>query len=134
MRTIRTRQDFDDLRRDGTVPATLVEYLDWYFRQLETELADEEENTFCLDRHGYIVVLEAGDNVRDLGIVGLNCEDGGLLGSYPEYVELLDLNGGLQAYKIAVLLDNDILVTFFTQAGVHDEEVEQWLNEQAQRS
>lgn len=28
----------------------------------------------CL--HGYIVVLEAGDNVRDLGNVGLNREDG----------------------------------------------------------
>ncbi|GAA0399267.1 hypothetical protein GCM10008933_32330 [Paenibacillus motobuensis] len=29
-----------------------------------------------MGRHGYIVVLEAGDNVRDLGNVGLNREDG----------------------------------------------------------
>lgn len=29
-----------------------------------------------MGRHGYIVVLEAGDNARDLGNVGLNHEDG----------------------------------------------------------
>jgi hypothetical protein len=87
-----------------------------------------------LDVRGYIVVLEAGDNVRDLGSIGLNRENGGLLGSCPEYVEMLDLDKVLQAYKVAVLYDNDYLITFFTQAGAHDEEVEQWLKDQAERS
>lgn len=54
-------------------------------------------------------------------------EDDGLRGSCPEYVELLDLDDGLQAYKVVVLYDYDYLTTFFTQAGAHDEEVEQWL-------
>lgn len=87
-----------------------------------------------MDKHGYIVVLEAGDNVRDLGNVELKRENSGLLGSCPEYAELLDVGEILQAYKVAVLYDNDYLMTFFTQAGVHDEEVEQWLKNQAERN
>lgn len=66
MRTIKIRQDIDSLRRDGTMPAALSEHIDGYFRQLEVALQVDEETTFCLDRQGCIVVLEAGDNVRDL--------------------------------------------------------------------
>jgi hypothetical protein len=116
------------------LPAVLIDLVEDYFLLLRDELEVELESEFCLGSHGYIVVLEAGDNVRDLSNVGLNREDGGLLGSCPEYVELLDVGGGLQAYKVAVLYDNDYLMTFFTQAGAHDEEVEQWLKEQAERS
>ncbi|WP_127596122.1 hypothetical protein [Paenibacillus lautus] len=101
MRIIKTRQDFDVLNRVGTFPVALLENVE-----------------------GYIVVLESGDNVRDLGNVGLNRESGGLLGSCPEYVEPLDLGEGLHSYKVAVLYDNEYLMTFFTLAGAHDEEVE----------
>jgi hypothetical protein len=104
------------------------------FNQLSVELEGEAESQFCLGENGYIVLLEAGDNVHDLGNVGLNHEDGGLLGSCPEYVELIDAGKGLQAYKVAVLYDNDYLMTFFTQAGAHDEEVEQWLKDRVERS
>jgi hypothetical protein len=134
MRIIKTQKDFDTLRRTSALPAALLDQIEDYFLHLRDELEDDFESDFCLDRLGYIVVLEVGDNVHDLGNVGLNREDGGLLGSNPEYVELLDVGAGLQAYKIAVLYDNNYLMTFFTQAGAHDEEVEQWLKDQAERS
>jgi hypothetical protein len=125
---------FDVLRRAGALPATLLDQIEEYFLQLRDEKEDEDSSEFPLGGCGYIIILEAGDNVRDLGNVGLNREDGGLLGSFPEYVETLDIGEGLQAYKIAVLYDNDYLKTFFTQAGAHDEEVEQWLRDQAERN
>lgn len=134
MRIIKTKQDIVILRHAEALPTALHVYVEDFFNQFSVELNDEVESEFGLDRSGYIVVLEAGDNVRDLGNVGLNREDGGLRGSCPEYVELLDVGEGLQAYKVAVLYDNDYLMTFFTQTGVHDEEVEQWLKEQAERS
>ena len=132
MRIIKTQQDVEVLRRAGVLSAPLLEHVDNYFSQLEFSLQDDEEETLCLERHGYIVVLEAGDNVCNLGNVGLNREHGGLLASCPEYVELLDVGKGLQAYKVVVLYDNDYLMTFFTLAGAHDEEVEQWLKDQAE--
>ena len=134
MRIIKTQQDFVTLRRTGVLPTTLLDQIEDYFNQLRMELTDEAEGEFRLSRHGYIVVLESGDNVRDLGNFGLNRKDGGLLGSYPEYVELLDVGEGLQAYKVAVLYDNDFLMTFFTQAGAHDKEVDQWLRDHAGRN
>lgn len=133
MRTIKTQQDINTLQSVKFLPEAFLEHIDKYLRQLEAALANDEE-VFSLEHHGYIVLLEAGDNVRDLGNVGLGREDGGLLGCFPEYVELLDVGGGLQKYKIAVLYDNDYLMTFFTQAGAHDEEVEHWLKDQAERS
>lgn len=100
--------------------AALLDQIEHYLQQLREELKDEDRSEFRLDVRGYIVVLEAGDNGRDLGNIGLNSEDGRLLGSCPEYV--------------AVLYDNDYLMTFFTQIRAYDEEVEQWLRDQAERS
>lgn len=134
MRIIKTQQDFDVLRHAGATPAVLLDQVEDYFQQLRDELEDEDRSEFRLGRSGYIVILEAGDNVRNLVNVGLSREDGGLLGSCPEYVELLDISGGHQTYKVVVLYDNDYLMTFFTQAGAHDEEVEQWLKDHAERS
>lgn len=134
MRPIKTKQDIVILRRTEILPSALLSQIEGYFNQLRVELEDEEESEFHLGRKGYIVVLESGDNVRDLGNVGLSRERGGLLGGCPEYVELLDVGGGLHAYKVVVLYDNDYLMTFFTQTGAHDEEVEQWLKDQAERS
>lgn len=114
MRIIKMQQDIFVLRCARALPLVLLEQIEDYFQQLKNELNDESKSEFRLDGQGYIVVLEGGDNVRDLGIVGLNRKAGGLLGSYPEYVELLNMGEGIQAYKIAVLYDNDYLITFFT--------------------
>ncbi|WDH82642.1 MULTISPECIES: hypothetical protein [Paenibacillus] len=65
-----------------------------------------------LGRYGYIVILEAGDNLYDLECVGLNREDCGLLGSMPEYVETLQL-GDMTVYSIVVMYTNDFIMTFF---------------------
>jgi len=132
MRIIKSQQDLVVLRSAEALPVALLDQTEYYFLQLRDELEDEAENEFRLDGCGYIVVLEAGDNIRDLGNVGLSLENSGLLGCCPEYVELLDVGGELQAYKFVVLYDNDYLMTFFMQSGAHDEEVEQWLKDQAE--
>lgn len=130
MRIIKTQQDFGVLRRDGTTPATLVDHIGWFFRQLEAELADDEEDTFRLDQHGPIILLESGDNLHSLEFAELSSHD---LRRTIEFVETLDL-GDVQAYRLAAMLDNDFVVTVFTVAGTHNKEEEKWLNEQARRN
>jgi hypothetical protein len=107
MRIIRTKQDITVLRRSKALPAATLEQVENYFLHLRDELEYEEDKEFRLGRNVYIVVLEAGNNVHDLSNVGLSQERGGLFGSCPEYVELLDVGKGQQAYKVAVLYDND---------------------------
>lgn len=131
MRTINTRQDVEDFCRDETASAALAEHIARFFRQLEDELADNEEDTFRLDQHGPIVLLEVGDDLRSQSFAGLGNDDAPRRAV--EFVEKLDL-GEVQAYRLAAMLDNDFVVTFFTLAGTHDEEVERWLSEQAHRS
>lgn len=70
MRIIKTQQDVEVLSRAGVLPAPMLEHVDSYFRQLDVALQVDEEEMFGLERHGYIVVLEAGDNVSDLGTSG----------------------------------------------------------------
>jgi hypothetical protein len=55
--------------------------------------------SFNLGENGFIVLLEMGDNVRDLRSTGLAAESGGLPVSCPEYVETLDLGDCQKAYK-----------------------------------
>lgn len=127
MRIIKTQQDLVVLRLAVTLPVELLLQVEEYLLQLRDAQKEKEATEFRLVGRGYIVVLEAGDNIRDLGNMGLDHENGGLLGSHPEYVEILDVGDGLQTYKVAILYDNDYLMTFFTQAGAHDEEVEKYI-------
>lgn len=133
MQTIKTQHDIDKLHHDRSTPAPLVNHIEVYFQQLKAELANDGEASFSLDSHGPIFLLERGDDLSSLNFTGLNDGSSGFLCRAVEFVERLDL-GELQAYRFAALLDNDFLVTFFTLAGTHNEEVEQWLIEQAQRS
>lgn len=71
MRIIKSKQDIVILRRAEVLPAVLLVQVEDYFNQLSVELEVEAESQFRLGENGYIVLLEAGDNVRDLGNVGL---------------------------------------------------------------
>ncbi|ETT50180.1 hypothetical protein [Paenibacillus sp. FSL H7-689] len=44
----------------------------------------------------------------------------------PEYVETLQFDD-MTVYKIVVMHTHNFIMTFFTQKGIHDEEIEQWL-------
>ncbi|MBT2289498.1 hypothetical protein J7E73_10210 [Paenibacillus albidus] len=129
MRTIQTQQDLTSLSSSILNPPFLS-HIENYFSQLKEMHSDTEDTLFSLQKHGYIVILEPGDNLYDLSIVGLNPEDAGLLGSSPEYVEAINLNG-LTLYKIVVMYTDDYLMTFFTLAGWHDDIIERWLRQEA---
>lgn len=129
MRTIQTQQDLTSLRSTSLSPP-LLSHIERYFSHLKEIHGDTEDTLFSLQRHGYIVILESGDNLYDLSIVGLSRNDTGLLGSRPEYVEAIDLNG-LTLYKIVVMYTDDYIMTFFTLAGWHDDVIERWLRQEA---
>lgn len=103
MRTITTRQDIEDLSRARAVPTPLTEHIIVFFRQLEDELADDEEDTFDLDQYGPIVLLEAHDTLSCLSVAGLNGDD---FFRAIEFVEPLNLDD-VQAYRLVAMLDND---------------------------
>ncbi|MFK4343613.1 MULTISPECIES: hypothetical protein [unclassified Paenibacillus] len=130
MRIIQTQQDIDSLQY-SPLPPTFLKHIHEYFTQIRNSFHDQDDPYFSLQPYGPIFILEAGDNLHDLSLVGLRREDDGLFGSCPEYVELYDL-GNIHIYKIAVMNTNDYIITLFTQFGIHPKEAEQWLKEQAE--
>ena len=71
------------------------------------------------------MILEPGDNVREHSHTGLYRENG-LLGCLQEWFDLVSLEGA-QYNCYHELLDDAIGVFFYTAVGIHDEEVEVWL-------
>lgn len=131
---IQTLNDMKVLQsqKGSSVPSLpLLTYLEDYFRQLYEALSDGESlDEFSLEQHGYFVVLESDDNVRDLHEVGLNPKDKGLLECWPEYAERLKFDDGSEWVQLAILYDNDCMMLFFLQAKDFDKEVQAWISDQ----
>ncbi|MNJ80252.1 hypothetical protein D3C77_785590 [compost metagenome] len=49
----------------------LIEHIGKFFKKLENELANDQDDTFTLEHHGPIILLEAGDDLQNLNYTGL---------------------------------------------------------------
>lgn len=133
MRTIKTQADLRSLRKAQVFSEPFTSYLEEEFLQLKEAFDfDGADEQFTLDMYGYMVVLEKGDNLRDLSVVGLRREEGGLLGSLPEFVEKIKRDGE-RWYKVVVIYTNEYGMAFYVpaEAIADDEQIASWLEEQA---
>lgn len=131
MRTIKTSADVRCLKEAQTISPRFQAYLEEEFRGLKEAFDfDGLDEEFALDHYGFMVVLEKGDNLRDLSVVGLRREDSGLLGSLPEFVEKVERNGECW-YKVVVIYTNEYGMAFYVPSEVvaDEEEIQNWLEE-----
>jgi 3',5'-cyclic AMP phosphodiesterase CpdA len=97
MYIIRTRKNITRLSQNIPIPKTLVAHLSEYFQHLQTELANDEEDTFTLDHHRPIILLESGDDLHNLSYAGLYVD---VLSSLTfEFVEIFELED-VAAYRM----------------------------------
>jgi len=130
MQTIKKLSDIERLRVRKLVDKNLLNHLETYFRELHGSLGNGDAlEKFSLEEHGYIVILESGDDARGLADVGLNPEEGGILGSCPEWVEVKTLDDGTNLYQIGVLYNNEYMMIFYSKVSQFDEEIENFLLE-----
>jgi len=132
MRIIKTFEDVELLENTEVLNEEYLQWIKNYFLQLFDLLGREETlDQFRMDwPDGFIAVLEKGDNLRDLSLLGMNPEDDGILGCSLEYVEEYKLQS-ISFYRIGLLLDNECMMTFFSEVGAHDDEIEDYLAEEA---
>lgn len=115
MITIESQADLDGLRHSSLLPRPIFEAVASYFRQLtEAETGDSQGEMMLTD--GRVVVIEPGDGPEELRP---------LLASWPEYGELLN-PGRMIVLKIVVMEDNDFIVTYFVERGVHSA-IDEWI-------
>lgn len=123
---IKNQRDVSRYQRCKVLGQEFAEHVKAYLRYLQDELDAIEPGEYSVEDTGFIVVLEAGDDVRDLSNVGLNPEDQGLLGTTPEWIEKVELDG-TEYYRFLVIYTDSFAVTFYSAVGNHDGEVEAWL-------
>jgi len=133
MRVIKTFEDLELLENTEVLNQDYLQWIKDYFLQLFDALGRNGEtlDQFRMDwPDGFIAVLEKGDNLRDLSLLGLNPEADGILGCSLEYVEEYKLES-TTFYRIGLLLDNECMMTYFSEVGAHDQEIEDYLAEEA---
>lgn len=126
MRVIKNQDDVRLMAQAKAIRPQFAEHLIQFFDELQADLEDMSPNTYRLEDTGHVVLLEAGDNVRDLREVGLNHQEQGILGCIPEWFETITLDG-VEYYRFLVLYNDSFGVVFFSAVGAFDHEVEAWL-------
>ena len=121
MKVLQTQNDIEILKANNTLPLELINTIEQEFLFLiEEDAADCDPLLFRLPIQKAVILLEAGDDV--LGTIGDTL--------HLEYIEKIT-EGSIDYYRIAKRYDHDIKL-IFTLMGMHDQESEQWLNEQAE--
>lgn len=131
MRVVKTMRDIEVLKSSGALPGAYLCHIEGYFRDLAECLGGEGQDvgTFDLEEHGYLVLLEPGDDLRGgLVSVGMHPEHEGLLGAPLEFSERIDLEG-MSVYRIGVMYDNDYVMVFYAPAGGWPVDISEWLEE-----
>lgn len=126
MRVIKNQDDVRLMAQAKAIGPQFAKHLTKFFDDLEAELEDMSPNTYRLEDTGHVVLLEAGDNVRDLRELGLNHQDEGLIGCIPEWFETMTIDD-VEYYRFLVLYNDSFGVVFFNAIGAFDHEVEAWL-------
>ena len=126
MRVIKNQDDVRLMAQAKAISPQFAEHLIQFFDELQADLEDMSPNTYRLEDTGHVVLLEAGDNVRDLREMGLNHQEQGILGCIPEWFETITLDG-VEYYRFLVLYNDSFGVVFFSAVGAFDHEIEAWL-------
>jgi hypothetical protein len=126
MRVIKNQDDVRLLKEAKAISQPFAKHLTKFFDDLQADLEDMSPNTYRLEDTGHVILLEAGDNVRDLKEIGLNHQDQGILGCIPEWFETMTLDD-VEYYRFLVLYNDSFGVVFFSAVGAFDHEVEAWL-------
>ena len=81
MKTIKTLKDLQTLTTSNPkVSEPIIQHIEEFFLILSEALGPETStDEFTLEDHGYLVLLEQGDDLRNLKTVGLKPDQDGLL-------------------------------------------------------
>lgn len=129
MRIIKKIEDIELLWVASVVKDEVLQKIEDQFKNIYNDLGDGipiEE--FSLTTSGIIVLLEAGDNVKDLSEIGLNPEEDGLLGATPEWVEEQELEECTLIY-ICILCNNEYALSIFLERGKLGPKMDDWIND-----
>lgn len=129
MLIINTMKDIQKIQKERLLPQVLVEELEKYFKELVENITGKNNwNTYSLEHDGSIIVLDNTDNPHDLKEIGFHKVHGGIFSSYPEFANIIELEGE-SYYKIIIVCNNSYALVVYSRVGQFGEEFEHWIQE-----
>ncbi len=127
MQAIKTLNDIHRLEAQKAIPRSLSRLLQTDFKDKAREAIFSEETPdpdFDIAEYGYLVLLESGDRPDDWAQHGFNLSPDGIR-IQPEYAEIIS-SGGKQYYRIVLYADNDNVMQYYSEVGIHSPTIENW--------
>ncbi len=126
---INTMEDIQKVKREKRITDSLVIELEQYFKEItESFTGTNNWNTFSLEEHGSIIILEQTDDPHDLEEIGYPKENGGLFSSFPEFVNIIELEEE-SYYKIVIICGNSYGIVVYSKVGAFGKEFKNWVSE-----
>jgi len=108
--------------------AHIFAYIQKLFLHLHKCLEPQQPvHLFDLSELGYIVVLESGDDIRNLKEIGLSPEENGLLGVVPEAVTAIKMKDGKMVFQAELLFNNEFMLYLLFFVEDYDKEIQEWI-------
>jgi hypothetical protein len=118
-------EDIEKIELSEDIPKDYKDEIKRKFIEVYDNISPVESiDEFSLEEYGQIVVLEPSDDIRNLSDIGL--DDGGLMDSYPEWIEYKMLDK-TEVYYICIVRNNENVVVIYIRKDIFDDEVEIWL-------
>ena len=133
VRVVKSQNSIDLLKKMQSLPLDVIHFVQTEFRCLYEAYGQPKDismEKFHTDDHycGFIVILENGDTLDDLSVIGL---PGGFKKTIIEFAEIHN-TGERQIYRIIVIFDNDFALTILCEPGINrDAQFEAWLQEES---
>ncbi|AWI03122.1 hypothetical protein [Clostridium drakei] len=129
MFVIQTKQDLDVLKKANVINQKYMEVVEKQFMNLYKNLGEEGIllNEFSLTDEGEIILLEIGDNLRNLSVIGLD-PTGGLLEVIPEFINEIEIEESI-LYEVIIAYNNQFAITLYVPAAIVDKEIMEWIEE-----
>ena len=126
---INTMEDIQRLQEYKRLDNQLIANIKEYFKELTYSFTETNNwHRFSLKEHGPIIILEDKDNPHDLKEIGFPKEHGGILSTFPEFADVLNIND-VSYYKIVIVCSNSYGLVVYSRVNQFDNEFEKWVNE-----
>ena len=124
MYIIKTKQDIDVLIKANVIQKQYMDIIENNFKHQYEVLKEDDKITleeFSLNNDGEIVVLEKGDNLRNLQAIGLDPK-AGLLSSTPESIKRIIIEERI-LFEIIILCNNQYVLYIYVPKDILDDEI-----------
>lgn len=112
---------------EGEINDALKAELEEYFKELVTEMLEEDYQNHDISYIGPIAIVDYEDNLHHLPKIGMTSDTMTLLESIPEYIDTLNIGGEIY-YRIIILFGGDAGVVIYVPEEIKQGQLANWID------